>query len=352
MKSSLASNIFVIIMTFFVSISHARSQPLDCKIIASGQGTPGASGQHGNSASLSAQDITEGYRLIGGGCKQAQPPGGGFGYPELAAPNGNSYECLVRTPDNKGTFVTAFAVACRLPVGAKFTNFGLGGGIVTIARISTDASSSFLSPIPFSFRICNTSTLIDASTDLPQVMTIWSNVDNPVTLPFGTCFEVDQPTRLAFQTPMNVAATVYGTYWVFQKGTFSGRAISSLTFGTNGKIGLGNPMKAEFKCQQFDLSGPHRTDYWGYCQAASSWPEGKNYRVCFDDGVTYPSGLHMVLDKGLLAQDDGKGDLTQNSVADGGCRDLYQLNNVYFLMKDPGGQPIKDFSLSYREYIE
>jgi hypothetical protein len=359
--------------------AHASvAQELDCKQI---EGNP-VSGKGNDTplsiAALNDHDYKSGYRVTGGGC--VQMPSGGEHYVRIATslPTPHDFTCKFMGDDPEGMRGKAYAIACRVgpsgprPLGqvARYSSAGLGGGIVTIARIGGDAPT-YTAVIPFSLRICN----LEGATSIGIYYGAGSdNVTNYKIVPFGKCLEVDKPRELMFHTPDTVSIDVAGKYQLFKAGTFSGATVvvKPTDVREDKAAKLGPPSVETVQCYQggdpkappFPIPGGKlNSSYWGWCKPPSL-TGGKNFRICFDNGYTnqpvgasdYPGAfVPMVLDAKLMTVPEGAtpDEFIYNSGAPDGCRDLFKVDQAYFIVTNNtwNSQSVANITYRFQEIL-
>jgi hypothetical protein len=347
------------IIAFTAFTGPAFAQTLDCKVIPGGEAAN--TGGIEATATIPDADYKAGYRATGGGCIQ-QPKLGGehYTYTSKLLPADNSFTCGVIGNTSEGYRITPYVVACRVatkpaPKTTKFSSSGLGGGIVTTARLAGDWPD-YKASIPYSYRICNT--------EGGQIIGFYhavGSIQNAASyheIPFGACLEIDQPKQLSFHTPYTVSVDVAGTYQIFKPGTFKKTKIVArkLTKVTPDQLVTLSPEKTEtVECTKATTpSSPN----WGAC-TMTSLTGGKNFRVCFDDGFSnQPAGAYdyagslipMVLDQSLVGQSMGPtpNEFIYNSLAPGGCRDLFNVKEAYIVITNNSWNNQSVSKITYR----
>ena len=356
----------------------AVGQGLDCKQIE-GNLVSGLGNQTPPSvAALSDHDYEIGYRVTGGGC--AQTPSGGEQYVRIATsmPTLRDFTCRFIADDRVGMRGRAYANACRIgpagprPLGpvARFSSAGLGGGIVTVARIGGDAPD-YTAVIPFSLRLCN----LEGATPIGVYYGAGSdNVGAYKIVPFGECLEVDKPRELMFHTTETVSIDVAGKYQLFKPGTFSGATVvkKPTDLREDRAAKLTPPRVETVQCYQAgDSNGPPfpvaggklDPSYWGWCKPPSL-AGSRNFRVCLDNGYTnqpagasdYPGAfVPMVLDARLMTTPEGgtPNEFIYNSGAPDGCRDLFKVDQAYFIVTNNSwnNQSVKNITYRFQEIL-
>ncbi len=343
-----------IFIAFCLSGQMALGQTgLECNVLTGPTVTGGPPGVFSPVTSTApanpATDLAGGFQITGGGCLSEPSANGAI--LEQSKPSAAGYSCTFIPNGTRQTKVTAFAVACRSAPraairDAAFTNNGLGGSIVAIARNSDDNGST---KIPYSFRVCNKN-----GNEIIGVYYGQDKINDYIVVPFGSCVELDSPTRILFHTPSTVSVDVSGTYELLKQGTYTGIKAVSPANDKKPAIGqfvtLSKPRVETAACfARTDVNlppfpipgGTLDASYWGYCKAPSLIG-GKSYRVCFDSGYSnqpagsdeYPGGLlPMVLDgKDLQAPIDANPfGFKYIAIAQGGCLDLFNVSYVFFV---------------------
>lgn len=233
------------------------------------------------------------------------------------------------------TTATIFACHPAVPQGgqARVNNDGLGGDAVAVAVAKNTAGA-----VPFSIRLCNRTRNGGISVDLGNATP---------TLAANTCLEVDKPPRVFIRT-LSQNVVVSATYALFKPGTFQPQAkvVPAVP------VDAGNPIRpGPFKSMTAECAKPpageafDSKDYWGYCPMAEL-KDGKNYRVCFDNGYSnqgdglewYGGGLRVVTNHDLMNQPPQGGQLSPfdyMSTEPAGCRDMFGVKNAWLLLADP-----------------
>lgn len=232
---------------------------------------------------------------------------------------------------------------------AAFSNEGLGGGTVAIARTTRD-------PVPYSIRVCNHRGGADIDVDYGN--------PRPIRVKMHACLEIDRPERIFFRTPETVSVDEFGAYTLFAPGTFGKRPRTGKTTQNvrDKRITVSEFTPASATCAEPGPGEPFdRTSYWGWCKLADL-KEGKNYRVCVDAGYSnqddkleYPGSLLRIILDPKLAQKklgDNPDSYQYMSVAPKTCRDLFGVSFAAVLVfghNDWNDQSVAKFKYRYAE---
>lgn len=271
---------------------------------------------------------------------------------------GMGFECAV-TPNPHVFYKVILKLwVCKLQGGshgggnkvvAAFSNEGLGGGTVAIARTTRG-------PVPYSIRVCNHRGGADIDVDVGN--------PKPVRVKLQKCMEIDRPQHIFFRTPNTVSVDEFGAYTLFAPGTFDKRwHVGETTQNIKDKrIAVGEFKAGSAACVQPGQGDPFdKTSYWGWCKL-SELKEGKNYRVCLDAGYSdqgdkleYPGSLLRIIVDPKLAQKkagDNPDSYQYMSVAPKTCRDLFGVNFAAVLVfghNDWNDQSVANFRFRYAE---
>jgi hypothetical protein len=251
------------------------------------------------------------------------------------------------------TTATIFACHPKLPQGgnksARVNNNGLGGDAVAVAK-----NTAVGGIVPFSVRLCNRTQIGGIGVELGN--------PTPTTLEPNFCLEIDKPP-LVFIRTLSQNIVVSATYALFKPGTFTSQAktVPGLSADAGDPI-LPGPFKSmTANCTKPTAGEPFDTqDYWGYCPM-TELKDGKNYRVCFDNGYSnqgdglewYGGGLRVVTDRDLMNQPPQGGQLSPfdyMSTEPAGCRDMFGVKNAWLLLAAPNNSWIDQSvsSVTYR----
>lgn len=345
-------------MVLAILPTQLAAQGLECKTISATMNV-GMGAIADPVARIGAADLAAGYKVTGGGCDFGGPSADNFGMVIWSKPVDDGYACKARASSgNTALTATAFATLCRVKRWqpddvlrrAPFSNVGLGGGTVAIARADRGT-------IPFSIRACNLSGGVPIEFDLSATLR--------VRVELGQCVEVDKPQRTFFRTPTSVDIDVQGNYELFERGTFptKPRVGPRKPVDSGKRVVIEGPLQsAVANCRKPAQGEPFDAkSYWGYCPL-SELKANKNYRVCFDNGFTgqgqkleYPGALlPIVHDKALMARPN-PGQLDSyhyTSIAPTGCRDIFGVNEAWILIVGDNtwnGQVVSAVTYRYAE---
>jgi hypothetical protein len=355
-----------VLMVSLIVSGGALAEPLDCGTFSS----PEDKGVYGDAHEVTATrsnvtpQLGEGYVVVGSRCDwKAYYGNPGVEYPNGPAvlywqrpiDGGNGISCKAG-PEGTAGFVVTTAVlfACRphVPQGghtsARVNTYGLGGDAVAVAKDTTKDTGV----VPFSVRLCNHTRGGDMSVDLGNATP---------TLPANHCLEIDKPQRV-FVRSRSQTVVVSGTYALFKPGTFKPQAkVGPALPVDDGKPISPGPFKSvTAKCAKPPAGEPFdAAHYWGYCQMAEL-KDGKNYRVCFDNGYSnqgeglewYGGGLRVVTNHDRMNEQPHGGQLSPYdymSTEPAGCRDMFGVKNAWLLLADPNNNWV-DESVSLVTY--
>jgi hypothetical protein len=354
---------FIAVIAVIACARSASAQTLDCKIVPGDENSN--TGGVDATATISPADYQAGYRATGGGCLQhPSATGEHYTFTSKLIPAANAFTCGVIGSSAEGYRITPYVVACRVSprkadAANQFSSEGLGGGIVTIARLTGDWPN-YTNQIPYSYRICNTKG--------GQTIGVYVGVQdsqasgNYHEIPFGACLEIDQPKQISFHTPYTVSVDVAGVYQIFKPGTFKTTQVVALNLTKttpDQQITLAPGNTETASCTR--TTTPNAPN-WGSCKM-TSLTGGKNFRVCFDGGYSnqpagadeYPGSLiPMVLDESLIGQSPGAtpNEFIYNSIAPSGCRDVFNVTQAYIVITGQNNwnnQSVSQVTYRYRE---
>jgi hypothetical protein len=270
---------------------------------------------------------------------------------------GPGYHCYVHPWSTVYYIITLQAVICsgdghghEPRPNAPFSNVGLGGDTVAIARTMTfhqvpGQREKVQDPVPYSIRVCNLKGGADISVDLGtgnDTRLSWQRNNKFA----NQCLEVDQPRHVYFRTPDTVSVDEYGAYTLFAPGTFAKAARMGAPLAVpqdkHVKIGSFNPGSAT--CAKPAAGEPYDPAYV-WCKL-TDLAGGKNYRVCTDDGYSmqpagyleYPGSLmRIVLSPELMKKPDvgsNPNSYQLMPIAPKTCRDYFGVTTAAIIVLD------------------
>jgi hypothetical protein len=337
-----------VLMVSVMASGGALAEALECGAFntAPDQGVYGDAHEVTATRSNVTPQLGEGYVVVGVRCDFKVY----YGNPGVESPNGptvlywqrpidggNGISCKAGPEGIAGFVVTTATIfACRphVPQGghksARVNNYGLGGDAVAVAKDTAGV-------VPFSVRLCNRTRSGGMGVDLGNA--------TPTLAP-DFCLEIDKPQRMFIRT-QSQNVVVSATYALFKPGTFKAQAkvVPALPVDDGNPISPGPFKSMTAECVKPPAGEPFDAHYWGYCRMAEL-KDGKNYRVCFDNGYSnqgeglewYGGGLRVVTNHDLMNKPPQGGQLSPfdyMSTEPAGCRDMFGVKNAWLLLADP-----------------